>query len=50
MGFGTRLANGCNVRALYSPIANLSLSGWIFLVFMVIGGILSCKIRSKISV
>lgn len=50
MGFGTRLANGCNVGALYSPIANLSLSGWIFLVFMVIGGILSCKIRSKISV
>ncbi len=49
MGLGTRLANGCNVGALYSPIANLSLSGWIFLVFMVAGGILSCKIRSKIT-
>ncbi|WP_214281856.1 YeeE/YedE thiosulfate transporter family protein, partial [Escherichia coli] len=23
MGFGTRLSNGCNVGALYTPIANL---------------------------
>lgn len=38
MGLGTRLANGCNVGALYTPIANFSLSGWIFLVVMVIGG------------
>lgn len=40
MGFGTRLANGCNVGALYTPIANFSLSGWIFLVFLTAGGIL----------
>lgn len=39
MGLGTRLANGCNVGALYTPIANFSLSGWIFLVFMVAGGV-----------
>lgn len=39
MGFGTRLANGCNVGALYTPIANFSLSGWIFLIFLVLGGI-----------
>ena len=39
MGLGTRLANGCNVGALYTPIANFSLSGWIFLIFMVVGGI-----------
>ncbi|MBE6067293.1 MAG: YeeE/YedE family protein [Clostridium lundense] len=38
MGVGTRLANGCNVGALYTPIANFSLSGWIFLIFMVLGG------------
>jgi uncharacterized protein len=31
MGIGTRLANGCNVGALYTPIANFSLSGWISL-------------------
>lgn len=40
MGVGTRLANGCNVGALYTPIANFSLSGWIFLIFMVLGGII----------
>jgi hypothetical protein len=39
MGVGTRLANGCNVGALYTPIAHFSLSGWIFLVFLVLGGI-----------
>lgn len=44
MGFGTRLANGCNVGALYTPIANFSLSGWIFLVVMVIGGIVSNRL------
>jgi len=40
MGFGTRLSNGCNVGALYTPIAEFSLSGWIYLVFVVVGGIL----------
>ncbi len=39
MGLGTRFANGCNVGALYTPIANFSLSGWVFLIFMVLGGI-----------
>jgi len=43
MGFGTRLANGCNVGALYTPIANFSLSGWIFLIFLVAGGIIGNK-------
>lgn len=47
MGLGTRLANGCNVGALYSPIAELSLSGWIFLVFMVLGAIVSEKMFFK---
>ncbi|MCL3859643.1 YeeE/YedE family protein [Actinotalea sp. K2] len=30
MGIGARLANGCNIGALYSGIGNLSLSGWVF--------------------
>jgi len=59
MGLGTRLSNGCNVGALYTPIANFSLSGWIFLVFLVAGGVIgnvvyknlmtkdSCKIQSS---
>jgi len=44
MGLGTRLANGCNVGALYTPIANFSLSGWVFLISMTVGGIISNKI------
>jgi len=43
MGFGTRLSNGCNVGALYTPIANFSLSGWIFLVALVAGGVIGNK-------
>ena len=39
MGFGTRLSNGCNVGALYTPIAEFSLSGWIYLVVVVAGGL-----------
>ena len=48
MGFGTRLSNGCNVGALYTPIANFSLSGWIFLVFLVLGGIIGNIVFKKI--
>ncbi len=48
MGFGTRLSNGCNVGALYTPIANFSLSGWIFLVFLVVGGIIGNIVYKKI--
>ena len=40
MGFGTRLSNGCNVGALYTPIAEFSLSGWFYLVVVVTGGLL----------
>ncbi|CAM3704039.1 YeeE/YedE family protein [Erysipelothrix urinaevulpis] len=49
MGLGTRLANGCNVGALYTPIANLSLSGWVFLVVMVIGGVLGNRLSKKLN-
>ncbi|MFI3166619.1 MAG: YeeE/YedE family protein [Bacillota bacterium] len=37
MGFATRVANGCNGGALYTPIASFSLSGWIFFAMMVLG-------------
>ena len=38
MGFGTRLSNGCNVGALYTPIAEFSLSGWFYLIVVATGG------------
>ncbi len=48
MGLGTRFAMGCNVGALYTPIANFSLSGWIFLVFMIVGAIGGNLIYKKV--
>jgi hypothetical protein len=37
MGFGSRLAFGCNIGTLLNGIASHSLHGWIFLVGMIIG-------------
>jgi len=48
MGFGTRLANGCNVGALYTPIANFSLAGWLFFIFLALGGVAGNIIQKKI--
>lgn len=48
MGFGTRLSNGCNVGSLFTPIAELSLSGWLYLVFVVAGGFIGNIIMSKV--
>ena len=45
LGFGTRLSWGCNVGALYTPIANFSLSGWLYLFFLFGGGYLGNMIR-----
>lgn len=47
MGVGTRLSAGCNVGALYTPIANFSLSGWIYFIFLFGGGCLGNVLRKK---
>lgn len=47
MGFGTRLSNGCNVGALYSPIANLSLSGWVYFIFLFSGGMIGNALKKR---
>lgn len=44
MGYGAKVAGGCNVGALYSGMANFSLSGWFFLVAMTIGGLIGSRI------
>ena len=49
MGLGTRFANGCNVGALYTPIANFSLSGWLFLAAMVVGGVMGSKFNKIVN-
>lgn len=50
MGYGARLSSGCNIGALYSAIANMSLSGWIFLPALTVGGILGVKIVRRLNI
>lgn len=50
MGYGARIALGCNVGALYSGLSNMSLSGWVFLPSLTIGGILGVKLVKKLKV
>lgn len=47
MGYGARLAGGCNVGALFSGIASLSLSGWVFAAFLLVGAWIGSKLLAK---
>lgn len=44
VGFGSRFAKGCNIGALYSSIPNFSILGWVFLVAISLGAVVSLKI------
>lgn len=50
MGYGARLSSGCNIGALYSAISNMSLSGWVFLPSLTIGGIIGIKLVKKLKI
>ncbi|MDH5360766.1 MAG: YeeE/YedE family protein [Gammaproteobacteria bacterium] len=45
LGYGARLAFGCNIGALLGGIASGSLHGWLWMVMAFIGGIAGVKIR-----
>lgn len=47
LGIAINIAGGCNAGGLFSPIVQFSLSGWIYLVCIVIGGILGNMVRKK---
>lgn len=47
MGYGARVALGCNIGALYSSISAMSLSGWVFAIFMLVGAIIGSKMLIK---
>jgi len=47
MGYGARLAGGCNIGALYSGISSLSLSGWVFAAFLLVGAFIGSKLLAK---
>jgi hypothetical protein len=47
MGYGARIAFGCNIGALFSGIASLSLSGWVFGIAMFAGAVVGSKLLVK---
>lgn len=47
MGYGSRLAFGCNIGAYFSAVSSFSLHGWVFAVFMFVGAYLGTKILFK---
>jgi len=47
MGYGARIALGCNIGALYSGISSLSLSGWVYAIFLFLGAIVGSKVLMK---
>ncbi len=47
MGYGARIGFGCNIGALFSGIASLSVSGWVFAIFLFLGAIVGSKLLVK---
>ncbi|MCO5387692.1 MAG: YeeE/YedE family protein [Desulfosporosinus sp.] len=47
MGYGARIAYGCNVGALLNGIASSSLTGWIFAFAVFLGTWLGSKLLLK---
>lgn len=47
MGYGARIAFGCNIGALYSGISSLSVSGWVFAIFLFLGAMVGSKLLVK---
>jgi uncharacterized protein len=45
LGYGARLAYGCNIGAYFSGIASSSLHGWVWLVAAFFGSILGTRLR-----
>lgn len=45
MGYGARIAFGCNIGAFFSGIVSFSLHGWLWFVAAFIGSIIGVKLR-----
>lgn len=45
LGYGARLAYGCNIGAYFSGIASGSVHGWVWLVFAFLGNTIGVKLR-----
>lgn len=44
MGYGARIALGCNIGAYFSAIPSFSLHGWVFGIFIIVGAYLGGKL------
>lgn len=44
MGYGAGIAGGCNITAFFTAAASLSLSAWIFMIFLFLGAFVGIKI------
>ncbi|MFN2340927.1 MAG: YeeE/YedE family protein [Halanaerobium sp.] len=47
MGYGSRVALGCNIGGFYSAVSSLALNGWLYLPFVILGIFLGSKFLSK---
>ncbi len=45
LGYGARLAYGCNIGAFFSGVASTSLHGWLWIVCAVVGNVLGVRMR-----
>ena len=45
LGYGARIAYGCNIGALFSGIASSSVHGWLWLVAAFVGNIWGTRLR-----
>ncbi len=49
LGYGSRIAYGCNIGAFFSGISSASLSGWIWFVSAFIGNIAGASMKKRFS-
>jgi uncharacterized protein len=47
MGFGARLAFGCNIGSMFSAVPSMSLHGWVFMVAIFLGAAAGSKLLVK---
>jgi len=47
MGYGARIGFGCNIGAFFSGIASMSLSGWVYGIFLFVGAYVGSKLLVK---
>jgi uncharacterized membrane protein YedE/YeeE len=45
MGYGARLAYGCNIGAFFSGVASTSLHGWAWIAMALLGTVVGVRLR-----